>query len=400
VTPPKRRPRGTGGLSYRASDGMWIGRVDFGWTPQGTRDRRTVSSRKKTEAARRLRELLRQRDAGETAEGGHARATVRSWAGEWLPMHAAKVRPSTYTTDSGAVRKWIVPTLGHRRLADLTPADMRALRTAILGAGRSTTTALHAHKLLVKMLKDAIVEGLTVPPRVLLAPPPTKAANDRTSIPVDQALAILQVALARPDAPRWVAAILQGMRQGETLGLTWPCVDLDTATVDVSWQLQRLPGDHATPDGWEARHLIGKMWLTRPKTSAGQRIIPLVPWMHAALASARDVWAPNPWGLVWVNDKGQPIRAEADRAAWHAIQAEAGVAHPSGRPWHLHECRHTTATMLLQLGVDRAVIEAILGQAVLVESYLHVGQAEARRALEAVADRLNLPQIDGPPAPA
>jgi site-specific recombinase XerD len=138
------------------------------------------------------------------------------------------------------------------------------------------------------------------------------------------------------------------------------------------------------------------MWLTRPKTSAGQRIIPLVPWMHAALTTARDAWTPNPWGLVWVNERAEPIKAEADRDAWKAIQAEAGVAHPSGRPWHLHECRHTTATMLLQLGVDRAVIEAILGQAVLVESYLHVGQAEARKALEAVADRLalNLPQIE------
>jgi integrase len=396
VTPPKRRPRGTGGLSYRASDGMWIGRVDFGFRPNGERRRRTVSSKSKTEAQRKLRDLLRQRDAGENPETGMARTTVKAWADEWLPMHAADVRPSTYTTDSGAVRKWIVPTLGHRRLADLTPADVRKVRTEVLGAGRSSTTALHAQKVLRKMLGDAADEGHAVPARVLRAKKARKAANDRTSIPVDQALAILQVALARPDAPRWVAAILQGMRQGETLGLTWPCVDLDTATVDVSWQLQRLPGDHATPDGWEARHLTGKMWLTRPKTSAGQRIIPLVPWMHAALTSARDVWAPNPWGLVWVNDKGQPIRAEADRAAWHAIQAEAGVAHPSGRPWHLHECRHTTATMLLQLGVDRAVIEAILGQAVLVESYLHVGQAEARRALEAVADRLNLPAIEPP----
>jgi len=376
---------------------MWIGRVDFGWTPQGTRDRRTVSSRKTTEAQRKLRDLLLLKGKGENPATGTARATVKVWAEQWLPMHAAKVRPTTYATDAGAVHKWIVPTIGHRRLADLTPADMRALRQAVLGAGRSTTTALHAHKILVKMLKDAIVEGLTVPPRVLLAPPPAKAANDRTSIPVDQALAVLRVALARPDAPRWVAAILQGMRQGETLGLTWPCVDLQAATVDVSWQLQRLAKGHATPDGWEARHLTGSMWLTRPKTSAGQRIIPLVPWMHAALTTARDVWAPNPCGLVWVNAKGEPIKAEADRATWHEIQREAGVAHPSGRPWHLHECRHTTATMLLQLGVDRAVIEAILGQAVLVESYLHVGQAEARKALEAVADRLalNLPQIEG-----
>jgi len=397
MTPPKRRPRGTGGLTYRPSDGMWIGRVDFGWTPQGTRDRRTVSSRKKTEAQKKLRDLLLLKGKGENPATGTARATIKVWAEQWLPMHAAKVRPTTYATDAGAVHKWIVPTIGHRRLADLTPADMRALRQAVLGAGRSTTTALHAHKILVKMLKDAIVEGLTVPPRVLLAPPPAKAANDRTSIPVDQALEILRIALARPDAPRWVAAILQGMRQGETLGLTWPCVNLQAATVDVSWQLQRLPKGHATPDGWEARHLTGAMWLTRPKTSAGQRIIPLVPWMHAALTTARDAWTPNPWGLVWVNERAEPIKAEADRDAWKAIQAEAGVAHPSGRPWHLHECRHTTATMLLQLGVDRAVIEAILGQAVLVESYLHVGQAEARKALEAVADRLalNLPQIEG-----
>jgi integrase len=390
VSPPKRRPRGTGGLNYRPSDGMWIGRVDFGWTPQGTRDRRTVSSKKKTEAQRKLRDLIRQRDAGETAASGTSRATVKAWAETWLPMHADKVRPTTYTTDAGAVHKWIVPTIGHRRLADLTPADLRALRQAIIGAGRSTTTALHAHKLLVKMLKDAIVEGLTVPPRVLLAPPPAKAANDRTSIPVEQALAILRVALARPDAPRWVAAILQGMRQGETLGLTWACVDLEAATVDVSWQLQRLTKGHATPDGWEARNLTGNLWLTRPKTSAGQRIIPLVPWMHAALTTARETWQPNPFDLVWVTETGLPIRAEADRETWKAIQAEAGTHHPSGRPWHLHECRHTTATMLLQLGVDRAVIEAILGQAVLVESYLHVGQAEARKALEAVADRLAL----------
>jgi integrase len=388
VSPPRRRPRGTGGLTYRASDGLWIGRVDFGYTPQGTRDRRTVSSRKKGEAAKKLRDLIRDRDQGNTGRG--ARLTVKAWADQWLPIHAARVRPTTYATDAGAVHKWVTPTLGHRRLADLTPADMRALRTTILDAGRSTTTALHAHKILVKMLKDAIVEGHRVPERVLLTPKPSKAANDRTSIPVDQALAILRVALERPDAPRWVAAILQGMRQGETLGLTWPCVNLEAATVDVSWQLQRLPAGHTAPDGWEARHLDGSMWLTRPKTNAGQRVIPLVPWMRAALTVARDTWTPNPHGLIWVNAKGEPIRAEADRDTWKAIQVQAKVAHPTGRPWHLHECRHTTATMLLQLGVDRAVIEAILGQAVLVESYLHVGQDQARTALEAVAHKLAL----------
>ena len=52
----KRRPQGIGSLTQR-KDGLWVGRVDVGWTPQGTRDRRTVSSKSKTEAARKLRDL-------------------------------------------------------------------------------------------------------------------------------------------------------------------------------------------------------------------------------------------------------------------------------------------------------------------------------------------------------
>lgn len=386
-----QRPKGTGSIYQRGTDGLYVARVEAGWTPQGTRRRITVSSKSKAEALRKLRELQRKIAAGDTPAVASARLTVQAWSKTWLPMHATRVRPTTFVTDRGAVRKWIVPTLGHRRLADLTPADLRALREAITGAGRSTTTALHAHKILVKMLKDAVIEGHDVPQRVREAPKPTKAANDRAAIPLDHALKILKVATARDDAPRWVASLLQGMRQGEALGLTWDRVALDVPepVVDVSWQLQWLEVGGQRPDGWEERHLTGRAYLTRPKTAAGQRVIPLVPWMQAALRLAREQWTPNPWGLVWTAD-GQPIKDEDDRQAWHAIQAEAKVKHPSGRPWHGHEMRHTTATLLLQRGIDRKVIEQILGQAVLVESYLHVGREQTARALADVADTLGL----------
>lgn len=385
---PAQRPKGTGSLTQR-KDGLWVGRIEAGWTPHGTRRRITVSSKSKAEALRKLRDAQRKIAAGDVPAAASARLTVKAWAQTWLPMHAARVRPTTYTTDAGTIRKWIIPTIGHRRLADLTPADLRALRQAIVGAGRSTTTALHAHKILVKMLTDAVVEGHDVPERVRLAPKPAKAANDRGALPLDDALKVLHVVTARPDAPRWVASLLQGMRQGEALGLTWDRVDLERGLLDVRWQLQWLEEGGQRPDGWQERHLTGRAHLTRPKTAAGKRILPLVPWMRAALDKARQEWTPNEWGLIWTDD-GMPIKDEDDRAAWHAIQAQAGVAHPSGRPWHGHELRHTTATLLLEAGVDRAVIEAILGQAVLVESYLHVGQEQARKALEAVASQLSL----------
>ncbi|WP_320068202.1 hypothetical protein [Micromonospora sp. RTGN7] len=39
-----------------------------------------------------------------------------------------------------------------------------------------------------------------------------------------------------------------GPRQGEALGLTWKCVDLDAGTIARDWQLQRLRWRHACAD--------------------------------------------------------------------------------------------------------------------------------------------------------
>ena len=58
----------------------------------------------------------------------------------------------------------------------------------------------------------------------------------------------------------------------------------------------------------------------------------------------------------------------------------------------LHEARHTTATLLLEAGVDTAIITAILGHSSIVTTrgYQHASQALARRALDDVAARLGL----------
>jgi integrase len=400
-----RRDYGSGTI-YRRDDGLWVGRIEAGTTTRGTRRRITVSA--KTEAAcraklkERHREILRN---GVPASGVDIRATVKSWAEKWLPVHATKARPKYYATDASIVRKWIIPTIGHRRLTDLTPADVRAVRTAIVSAGRSTTTAHAAHGTLMRMLRAARAENHEVPIRVLEVDAPGKASNDRDAIAVDHALLLLAEAMRNGGGHRWVAAILQGMRQGEVLGLTWECVDLERGVIDVSWQKQELPyidpKDHSkgflVPDDHESRHLTGATHLTRPKTSHGQRVIPLVPFMHAALTELRKTWVPNPWGLVFADvdtryrgDRIIPLRAEKDRAHWYTLQERVGVAHPAGRPYLVHEARHTTATLLLEAGVDPIHIEAILGHAELVKAYLHVSTDSTRAALGRVADRLNL----------
>jgi len=407
-----RRDYGSGTI-YQRPDGLWVGRIEAGTSVRGTRRRITVSA--KTEAACRAKLKEKHRDIlrnGAPIEGG-ARATVKSWAEPWLAAHAKTVRPKAYATDASAVRRWIVPTIGHRRLADLTRADVRSVLAAITSAGRSTTTALHAHGVLIRMLKAARAEGHHVELRVIETPRPAKAVSDREAIPTADALLLLGEARRHGAGERWAAAFLQGMRQGEVLGLTWDCVDLERGVIDVSWQRQDLPyldkADRSkgfrVPDGFEARRLTGATHLTRPKTARGQRILPLVDWMQNALADLRARSQPNEWGLVFTmtdtrnhRDRTIPVRPERDRDEWEAIQARAGICHPTGRPYLIHEIRHTTATLLLELGVADSIIEAILGHAALVKAYLHVSTEQSRVALQGVAAKLGLllpPQIEG-----
>lgn len=389
MTPAKRRPKGSGSLTYRASDGMWIGKFDAGWTAQGTRRRPTVSSKSKAEAQRKLRAAIRDFNAGDMAVAGGARTTVKAWADTWLPIHEREVRPNVYVTDRGSVNKWIVPTIGTRRLADLNPGDVRRLHAAIISAGRSPTTAGNVHTVMLTMLKAARLEGHAIPERIFDVPKPKPAASTRSSIPLDQALTLLETIGRRDDSSRWLVGMLYGMRQGEQLGLTWECVDLDAEGLSVEWQLKDYALDAKVPDWLRTRHLTGRYWLVETKTAKGERWLPLLDFIAASLAAHKASAPANPYGLVWTLD-GQPIPAHRDRKTWHEIQAAAGVRRPDGKPWLLHECRHTLVSMLLADGVDRSIIASIVGQSALVEAYVHVDRAKVREAMTGLAQRLQL----------
>jgi integrase len=274
---------------------------------------------------------------------------------------------------------------------------VRAVTDAIRAAGRTSSTALRCQVILTKMLADAVLEGHQIQQRVLMVTAPGKSVSDRDAIPYDDAMSLLRAAAGHADGSRWVAALLQGMRQGECLGLTWDCVNVTDGTVDVSWQLQALPyisgrsGPLRVPDGYEYRVLDGSLCLVRPKSQSGTRVIPLVPWMASALSGWAKVCPPNPHGLVWPRADGRPQTAKADSAAWKALQAEAAVTGP-GRLYALHEARHTCATLLLAQGTAEKIVTAIMGHSSIATSqkYQHVNQAMAREALEGIAKRLEL----------
>lgn len=411
-----RAEYGTGAMYQRRSDWRWFASVDAGFTKSGGRHRPTVSGpgcvggckpkcHHRAAIKRKLRDKRAEIERNKGQGATKRTVTVARWAPQWLEIIKPKVRPNAYNTDRAAV-KVIVHVMGATKLTDLSPSDVRAVAAYIRRKGGSSSTALRYQGSLERMLKAAALEGYLVPPNVLLTPKATAAVNDREAIPTLKAIeALVQVSqLGQEQRSRWAIPFLQGHRPAESLGLTWPEVDLDAGSLRISWQLQYLKyidrEDPAKgfemPDGYEVRHIVGSAHLVRPKTDAGWRTQPLVPWAAATLQAWREVAPENEHQLVWPGREVKgivwPRNPESDRDEWKALQLQMGVRHPANRPYHRHEIRHTTATLLLELGVPESVRIAIMGHSTVASTkkYEHVDLDLARGALQRAADRLML----------
>lgn len=395
----QRRDYQTGSITLRP-DGRWVGRFYNGYTATGNRRRVAVYGKTKSEVQRKLREKMREVATAEAGAAVSSRTTVKAWADQWLEMTERTMRPRPWASTRSAVRLWIVPTIGHKRLNELAPADVRAVANAQRAKGRSTSTASRTQSVLSGMLRDAQQEGHQIPEAVFRAPRPATAVNDRTNMSIPEALAALRVASDLPHGSRWAGAFLHGWRQGECLGLTWPCINLEVGLVSIEWELQQVPlidredprRGYRIPEGLPHRHLTGPFHLLPPKTKKGFRTYQLVPAMVEALAHWKEVAPANEWGLVWPTAEGRPTPEKTDRAEWHAIQAKAGIAHPAGRPFHTHEIRHTTATELLTAGAKDHEVTTIMGHSSIRSSrtYQHPDQQASREVLQVLASRFGM----------
>ncbi|MDF1603355.1 site-specific integrase [Nocardioides sp. YIM 152315] len=393
----KRREYGSGSV-YQRRDGKWIGAIDAGFTASGGRRRVTVTGRTDAEARRRLRDKVAEVKSGIVVMSPNT--TVKAWADTWLPIKEAELSPKGYKALAGPVRKWVVSTIGSKRLTQLTPADIRSVEAKQREAGLKGTTCAATQRALFNMLRAAIAEGHAVPTRVLMAKMPKTSPSDRKPLSIPEALAVIAAARDLPHRSRWHVALLTGMRQGECLGLTWDAVDFDAEEIVVEWQLQRLPyrdkrdrsKGFRVPAEYDSVQVHKSWHLVRPKSKAGFRVYPLLPVVAASLREWREHAPDNPHGLVWPNTLGRPASNIDDLEEWHALQGAAGVGHPAGRYYHVHECRNVTATRLREAGVDGLTITSLLGHTSLStsEGYMTVDAASKRAALEKVAAMLEL----------
>jgi integrase len=284
------------------------------WLLAWSRDRRRYRSGK-------------ERDDGSVATAG-SRWTVTSWLEHWLENIAR-------------------PTIRH--------------------------TSYDAYRIAVR---SHLVAALARPPRLEVEP--IKPYS------LEEVQLILSAARSRRNGARWAIALALGLRQGEVLGLQWPDVDLDEAEVRVSESRPRPKYRHgcSRPCGQTPGHCPDRVRANRDRGStksfAGNRTVglpaPLVQLLREhQLAQALEreeagqLWIEGGW--VFTSETGQPINPSTDYHAWKALLRRAGV-----RDARLHDARHTTATVLLVLGVPERTVMDVMGwsSTAMAARYQHV----------------------------
>ena len=153
------------------------------------------------------------------------------------------------------------------------------------------------------------------------------------------------------DGALFILATIRGLRRGELAGLRWGSVHLDAGYLQVV----------------ESRVLAagGQVIASGPKTKASRRRIPLDPGLVTVLREHRRrqledrIAAGTAWrdgDYVFTNPIGEPLKPDhiSDRFAKLCRRAAVPVI-------RLHDCRHTAATVMLELGVHPRVVQEMLG---------------------------------------
>jgi len=370
-----RRGRGEGTISLR-SDGRWQGRIDLGWI-EGKRRRKVVYGSTRAEVAKKLTQLLRERDQGLLSSSPSQ--TLSAYLESWLASIEHTVRPKTLITDRMYVNRHIVPTLGKVRLDGLTAQQVQALLDAKLREGLAPQSVIHIRGILRRALRRAMRYGWVARNAAALADPPKLERKEIRPFNRREAWAFLRAVEGEPLEALYNLALATGLRQGELLGLRWEDVDIAQATVRVNYALQRYGGElHMVP----------------PKTARSRRVVSVPDVAVRALQAHRfrqmqdrraagDRWQER--GLVFCTRWGTPIEPRNATRSFKRVLAEAGL--PEIR---FHDLRHSCATLLLTQGVSPRVVMEILGHSQIsltMNTYSHVAlelQREAASRMDAV----------------
>jgi len=370
---------------------------------QGERKQKWKSFRTKKEATAYKNTIETEDRPANTQSHSVPQKTVQEYLDEWVAVYSqSNWKYSQYSTAKALIRNHIVPYIGDINISDVTPLDIENLYNKLRkkkkqnGECLSSTTIKYVHATLKVAFSKAVEwKLLTESPVTCKAP---KVSETDITIWSDD---MFKKALSSIKNKQLHLAVhlsfICSLRPGETLGLTWDCVNFDESYITINKTIQRantkaielLPSDELMqtfPNQISASKTT--LILKKPKTKTSTRKIFIPPPLRDELLDRYgDIQRIkhylgseyNDYNLVFALDTGMPLEVNLCTKWFKKWQKDSGLGFP---PLTFHEIRHSSSTYKLRAsGGDAKSVQGDTGHAkadTLLNTYSHI--EDERRA--------------------
>jgi integrase len=298
------------------------------------------------------------------------------------------LRRSSFERESGLIRRFIIPRIGHLALKEITPAHVERFYMELEHDGVSEHSRHQVHLALTNALGRAARQkkiGSNPASREVLSFVPVYKRPQVTAMGDEEITRHIDAAKRYAEDPNhtygalFLVALYTGLRRGELLALKWRDVDWHARTISVN----------ATQTV-----VTGKLDEDNPKSRAGRRTVSIdgdgdttcidALKAHRAAQLERRMRCSD-WDdhdLVFPSDQGTPIYPSNMYKAFYKFLKDAGIDKVK-----FHSTRHTNITAAMRAGVNPKAVQVHAGHAdfSMTAAYAHVTVRDEHQVAGAVA---------------
>ena len=368
----KRAANGQGSISQRA-DGRYKIDVSLGYNPTtGKAIRKSVYGWTQDEALAKAQKLKVSANDGVFTEP--SKLTVGQWLDIWHKEYLGNVKPDTASQYEMYIRVRIKPHLGRVKLSALSPHAVQATYNA-LQRGTDNQKPLSAksvrnvHGILHSALEKALTLGYIQRNPTKGCTLPRVEKKEMAVIKDSDVTRFIDAIKGHPFELVYLMDMFTGLRQGEILGLTWGCVDLNKGTAYIKQQLKK-------------ERKKGGIYYFAPLKTDRTRTLTLSQYVVGLLRKQRSRQAEwqlragsafdNTMNLVFTNELGRNLVPVTTYRKLKSIVKGLGLDDV-----RFHDLRHTFALFSLQNGDDIKTLQENMGHANIsttLDVYGHVSE--------------------------
>jgi integrase len=323
----------------------------------------------RTQAEKRRTKLLAQIDDGTFIEP--SRASLEAYFKEWLDQKRRDgIREITLQGYRDTVDIYILPRIGAKRLAKITPRDVQSIYNHMQDRGLSPVTIKGVRRVLKMAFTQAVAwRYIAVNPaaeiKVPAMPDRDEPAQKGRAMDEAEARTFLEAAHEQPDDLIFVLWLFTGLRPEEMIGLQWSQLELvrefdGRRETFIERGIARIRRTVVLRRG-------GGWYFSKPKSPSSLRDVyfpasiyhDLMKHKERQAAQARATglaWTDN--DLVFTVGNGQPLdRANLLRRRLRPLLKHAGLS----EEFTLYSLRYTYATLSLLAGESDKVISEQMG---------------------------------------